>query len=84
MSLERDKLLELLDAIASLLEQGNEDAWLEPDTLERLTQMKTFLEDWLQGDFPLTEEKHVATLARLTEALNPEIAVEQGKHVTLH
>lgn len=84
MSLERDKLLELLDAIASLLEQGNEDAGLEPGTLERLTQMKTFLEEWLQSDFPLTEETHVATLARLTEALNPEIVVEQGKHVTLH
>lgn len=84
MSREREKLLELLDAIASLLEQGNEDAWLEPDTLERLVRMKTFLEEWLQGDFPLTEENHVATLARLTEALNPEIVVERGKQATLH
>lgn len=83
MSLERDKLLELLDAIASRLEQGNEDAWLEPDTFERLARMKTFLEEWLQGDFPLTEQEHVATLARLTEALSPEIVVGRGKH-TLH
>lgn len=84
MSLERKKLLELLDAIASLIDQGNEDAWLEPDTLERLVQMKRFLEEWLQGDFPLTEEEHVATLARLTEALNPEIATDGSRRVTLH
>lgn len=84
MNLEREKLLELLDAIGSLLDQGNEDAWLEPETFERLAGMKAFLEEWLQDGSPLTDETHVATLTRLTEGLKPEIVLKHVNRTTLH
>ncbi len=84
MDLEREKLLELMEAIASLLDQGNDDAWLEPETFARLAGMKAFLEEWLQGGCPLTDESHVAALARLTDGLKPEIVLKHISRTTLH
>jgi len=84
MDLERNKLLELLEAVAALLDQGNEDAWLEPETFERLGGMKSFLEEWLGSGSSLTDETHVATLARLTEGLKPEIMMRHVARATLH
>jgi hypothetical protein len=82
--LMQNKLLELLVAIELIRDQGNDDAWLDAETIDRLSHMETFVRAWLQDESPLTEADRVIILSGMTEALKPKIMVSGSPKITLH
>jgi len=83
-SLKQKKLIELLHAIESILDQGNDDAWLDLDTIDMLSHMERFVRAWLQDESTSTEGERAAVLAKLTEALKPKILTRNDVKVILH
>ncbi len=82
--LMQNKLLELLVAIELIRDQGNDDTWLDTETIDRLSHMETFVQAWLQDESPLTEADRVIILAGMTEALKPKIMLSSSQKITLH
>lgn len=83
-SLMQKKLFELLDAVESILQQDDAERWLDPNTIDQLSNMEVFVRTWLQDESTLTEEERVAVLANLTDALKPRIMASGSIKNTLH
>jgi hypothetical protein len=83
-SLKEEKLIELLEAIQSMLVQGNADAWLDLDTINKLSHMEGFVRAWLEDESAMTEKERVSILANLTETLKPKILTKNDAKITLH
>jgi hypothetical protein len=80
----RSKLLQLHDAIESLMDQGNEDAWLSPEMMEKLGEIRAVVSEWLGDECVLSEDEQMAILARLTDGLAVEIVTTPTGGPTLH
>lgn len=78
--LEREKLQQLLDASAELLE-SDLSGFMDSTTYSQLTRMHDLVEAWLQGTSALTHEQMFAEIAILTESLsavNPSLLQDES------
>lgn len=68
-TLEAGKLHELLAGIQDILATPHAAMVLDKNTLDRLTEMKAFITDWLQGSLPQGKEEKLQLLTRYTLTL---------------
>jgi hypothetical protein len=84
MTPKQQKLLELLEAIDSLLGQDDPEGWLDAEAIDQLARMEQFVRSWLNDDSELSELQKAAVLADLTNALKPRILASAADLVVLH
>ncbi len=83
-TLEESKLLQLLEAVESVLEHEDAEQILDVDTLRQFADIQRLLRAWLQNESALTHEQSLGLLENFTKFLALKKSISERNEAPLH